>query len=220
MTPADLLDDAVALVLILGLPAAFTLRPSKQRTARSRYLSTTIIVGALMAILLVDWLITRRSADLLGLSWPPRTAGLVGLGLAAVIVPGVLVAARRITPPSDAAAVDRVLSLLPQGRRDWLALSLFVLIGLAGAEILYRGFLMWWLAPRIGLAGAVAVAALAYAGAHGFRDVKSLVASFGAALAFTIAYVATGSLWWLMILHGAAPFAGIASAARLRPQTA
>jgi hypothetical protein len=36
---------------------------------------------------------------------------------------------------------------------------------------------------------------------HGYQGVGKMAASIVSALLFTLAYVLTGSLWWLMLLH-------------------
>ena len=56
-----------------------------------------------------------------------------------------------------------------------------------------------------GLPLAVALAAIAYGAGHGYKNAKQFAGSIAAAFAFTIGYALTGSLWWLIVLHAAAP---------------
>src|SRR5471032_1066689 len=44
-----------------------------------------------------------------------------------------------------------------------------------------------------------------YGAGHGFENVKQFLGSIVAAFAFTVEYALTGSLWWLIVLHAAAP---------------
>lgn len=52
-----------------------------------------------------------------------------------------------------------------------------------------------------GLFWAFIIAAVTYGAAHGFKNPKQFVGSIVSALVFTIAYVATANLWWLMLIH-------------------
>jgi membrane protease YdiL (CAAX protease family) len=72
-----------------------------------------------------------------------------------------------------------------------------------GWEILYRGFLLWFLSPYIGIAGAICLASFAYGLARGYQGRRQLVGSIASAFAFTVAFAITRSLWWLMLLHAA-----------------
>ena len=55
---------------------------------------------------------------------------------------------------------------------------------------------------------AVCIAALTYGAAHGYKNRTQFVASVISAFVFTIAFVLTGSLWWLMLIHTAIGIAG------------
>jgi len=102
----------------------------------------------------------------------------------------------------DAEAAAAMMPQTVSERR--LAVVAFVVIGVAW-EVLYRGYLLWRLTPRLGLIGAIVVAALAYGLAHGVKTARQLGASLAAAFVFTIAYALTKSLWWLMIIHAGLP---------------
>jgi membrane protease YdiL (CAAX protease family) len=72
-------------------------------------------------------------------------------------------------------------------------------------EVLFRGYLLWALTPRVGIVGAVFVASVAYGVAHGYKSPRQFTSSLVSALLFTIAYALTHSLWWLMLIHGGLP---------------
>ena len=101
--------------------------------------------------------------------------------------------------------------LLPESARDIRLFMLFVLMVGFGWEVLYRGFLLLYLPPHIGLPGAVVTAALAYGLAHGIKSRGQVIGSIIAAFAFTIGYVLTQNLWWLIILHVGLPLIGLAA---------
>ncbi|MGD0192421.1 MAG: CPBP family intramembrane glutamic endopeptidase [Rhizomicrobium sp.] len=75
-----------------------------------------------------------------------------------------------------------------------------LLVG-CGAEIFFRGFLLWVFSPIAGVAVAVVIAGLAYGLGHGFTSRRQLIGSIVSAFVFTIAYAVTASLWWLMLIH-------------------
>ena len=89
---------------------------------------------------------------------------------------------------------------------------MFALLAFAagfGWEVLYRGFLLFYLQPYVGLAGAVFVSAIVYGAAHEFRSWSQSAASIAAAFSFTIGYALTDNLWWLILLHTGLPLVGI-----------
>ena len=45
----------------------------------------------------------------------------------------------------------------------------------------------------------------AYGAAHGYKNPRQFAGSIAASFAFAIGYALTGSLWWLIVLHAAAP---------------
>src|SRR5690625_359177 len=99
-------------------------------------------------------------------------------------------------------------NLLPRTRRELTLFLGFTLLAGCGWELLYRGFLIWFLVPSIGTVGAVCIAAIAYGAAHGYKSRTQFLGSIVSAFAFTIAFVLTGSLWWLMLIHTALGFIG------------
>ena len=85
-----------------------------------------------------------------------------------------------------------------------IILIMGVVVGFAW-ELLYRGYLLWVLAPRLGIPLAVLLAAAAYGAAHGYKTPKQFAGSLASALVFTLADVVSHSLWWLMLVHAGLP---------------
>ncbi len=176
------------------------------------------MVGGLLFILMADWAAAGRAATALGLGAPTATPALIGLGVAAALLAVVGLGMRRKSTSTRADVEQARRELLPETSRE---VRLFLLLTAAvgfGWEVLYRGFLLFYLQPRIGLAGAVVAAALAYGAAHGFKSRGQFAGSIAAALAFTIGYAATWNLWWLILLHTGLPLLSL-SAARSRRRT-
>jgi membrane protease YdiL (CAAX protease family) len=213
------LDYALMVCLILLLPA-FSLWKSLRKPAplmavrSSRYAWTAVRVAILLLVLAIDWYGARRSPDALGLDLPVSPRGQIGLAIAAIVVVALLLSSwfeRRRASDAKLAAYQLKLEnndLLPRTSTEmWGFMGLSLMIG-AGWELLYRGFLLWGLAPVIGTAGAIVITALAYGLAHGYKSRGQLAGSIVSAFIFTIAYATTHSLWWLMILHVAVGLAG------------
>lgn len=186
-------------------------RPASS-TKITRYISTIGMVTGLLALLATSWLITGRSAEALGLAAPTSTPSLIGLGIAVVIFIALFFVRNKKPKPSQKEGVEAAQrDLFPQTPKETrLFLVLCLAVG-GGWEILYRGFLLYYLPSITGLFGAVIIAAIAYGAAHGFKNPKQSVGSIVSALIFTIAYVTTLNLWWLMLIHMGVMLVGAAA---------
>jgi len=203
-----LLDMILAFLLLIVLPARALWRSQTRSsdTPRSRkYTVTILMVAGLLTILCIDWWIAGRSADALGLGLPTTTPALVGLGVSAGLLAlfRFLIWYKREAPAPEAERAAR--QLLPQTASE---IRMFVAFSLAvglGWEVLYRGFLLFYLPLHVGLVAAVIISAIAYGVGHGFKNLGQFAGSIVAALAFAIGYALTASLWWLAILHVGLP---------------
>jgi membrane protease YdiL (CAAX protease family) len=211
--------DSVLFVLLIGvMPARALYKDLLGRTSADsfwkKYIVSSAIIVGLLALLCYAWLSTARPPALLGLDIPLTNRGMIGLVIAisllAVLGGVAFIAKRKPTGRSNAKAAER-LAKDPSRPRTHQELTLFLAFALlagCGWELLYRGFLIWFLVPHVGTAIATCIAAMAYGAAHGFKSRNQFVASMLSAFAFTVAFVLTGSLWWLMLIHTAAGIAG------------
>jgi membrane protease YdiL (CAAX protease family) len=212
-----ILDWILVATLVLVLPAEALWNSIARREKPKRPLGTRLarslrVIVVLLAFLFMIWGLEGRSIALLGLEWPVSTAGLIGLGVAIVIL-ALLAAAIRLRKPTAAEADAMAASAItPETKSETILFVLFAFAAGIGWELLYRGFLIWALAPWIGTIGAVVVAAVAYALGHGSQNAKSLIGSTIASFLFTIGFAVTGSLWWLMLLHTGLPLIGLLAA--------
>ena len=166
----------------------------------------------LAVCMLVNWL-ENHSARQLGLG-PPSPAGFWGLAISTALVAVLHIFGKRaeskMTPEQRGKQEEKLRELplsMPQTRVEIVAYFV-IMIGMTAIwELLFRGYLLLILTPFTGLPLAVALAAISYGAGHGFKSIKQFAASIVAAFFFTIGYALTGSLWWLMVLHAAAPVA-------------
>lgn len=219
-----MLELAFAGWLVLVFPALQlwrSLRPKTQLPPlpqAASYWRSMRKVGAMLAVLAALMLIGGRGIGELGLDIPVSLFGQWGLGICALLLVGSVVGTWIWEQRLDQAGRDdyhaklEAMDGMPRTPRD---LALFALLALfigIGWELLYRGFLMLVLTPIVGTAGAVVLAALAYGIGHGYQSRGQFIGSIVSAFLFTIGYVLTGSLWWLMLLHVMLPlYAAVSS---------
>lgn len=225
----SILDQIFVAYLVLLTPAWALWRSLRSRgePARDdtdpaakdrRFWKNVRLVGLPLLALWALFAWTGRPATLLGLDIPVSSSGLWGIAtvcvLMAAVIVGTMVWERRLNALKTAQyhAKLRNAGILPGSRRELVQFVLLMILMGTGWELLYRGYLMLVLPPAIGTQAAVAMAALAYGAGHGFSNWKQFVGSIVAAFLFTIGYVFTGSLWWLMLLHVSLPLTGMISA--------
>ena len=222
--PLTTLDITLIALLLAAVPARALLRSldaetRPKRPRLTRYLATMRDIALLLAALAFLWVNTKRPIAWLGLDIPVGTPGLIGLAIAVALIAMLGIASARAKPRPDMARPDAAAMFpeTPAEQRTFVALSLFIGIGW---ELLYRGYLLWALTPLTGEAAAIVLAATAYGVAHGFKSWVQFIGSIAMSLLFTFAYVATGSLWWLMLLHTAMGLVGWLSYRRLQARGA
>lgn len=186
--------------------------PKQKLSVLQSYWRQGRFVLILLAVFtLVNWL-GRHSASELGLDLPPSAAGMWGI----VIAVGLLVilhifgnrAEAKMTSEERVKQEDKLRALpfsMPRTSMEIVAYFI-IMVGMTTTwELLFRGYLLLVLTPFTGLPLAVILAAVSYGAGHGFENFKQFSGSIVAAFAFTIGYALTGSLWWLIVLHAAAP---------------
>jgi hypothetical protein len=97
--------------------------------------------------------------------------------------------------------LERVLFLLPhtpEELRTFRALSLTA--GIC-EEILFRGYLIWYLSWLMGLWPALLVSSLFFGFAHSYQGASGILRTVLAGLLFALFYLLTRSLWVPLLLH-------------------
>lgn len=213
-TRMNIVDYVLAAALLLFLPGealfhSLSPTPRPPRPLAARMIRTIRMIGVLLLVLAILWWWEGRALALLGFDLPLTTGGLIGLGIAAVLLallalPALM--ARSGNPLPDRPGRSDVLPKIPAETQIYVA---FAFAAGIGWEVLYRGYLLWALTPFVGLWGGVVIAAIAYGLAHASRKLGAILGAVISSFAFTIGYALTGSLWWLIVIHVALPLMGL-----------
>ena len=215
---AGLADHLFVFVFAVVYPVAGVLgfRRLMHRIAAGRpverlhiYRNTILGHWGLLLFGLVLWSATSRSWSALGLYAAGQPAWAIGVG-AAFVAAAILVLlqqlrqVRRADERTISTLHDRLGNLEPVVPRTPGELRRFYAVSVTAGiveEVLWRGFLIWYLSQFWSLGVAALAATLAFGIAHayqGWRQVPSITA-VGAAL--TGLYLLTGTLWASIVLH-------------------
>ncbi|MGH6869896.1 MAG: CPBP family intramembrane glutamic endopeptidase [Rhizomicrobium sp.] len=218
-------DLVLLAAAVAGMPvmSVFAGRQLDRRAPGSlvpRYLFTiargVLAAGAVLAV----WVFAHRSFAALGLDIPinPRgQLGFIAVGLAVLFAVVQSVQIAKLAPDKfdKAEATIRQIKIMPRSKAEF---AMFVAVAVnAGIweELLYRGFLLWYLAPFGGMAVAVAISAVVFGLGHAYQGAGGIVKTGLVGLLFGIGFALTRSLWWLMALHAVIDIAGGMVAFRL-----
>lgn len=178
---------------------------------QSYWRQARFVLVLLAALGVVMWTGGHSAADL-GLAFPGTPAAVWGLVAACGVLLALHLAGkrmeRRMTPAQRAgqeAQLRHLPFVMPRTALDTTAYLATSVLMTATWEILFRGYLLLVLPPLTGLPAANLLAAIAYGAAHGYKNPRQFAGSVAASFAFTIGYALTGNLWWLIVLHAAAP---------------
>ena len=198
----------------------YGLRTAKERSPNAKKLIAryvqTMARGWIIAIaVLIAWRLAGRSFDELGLGWPPAPLELAAIAFALIAVALLAFQTTFGFKPTDKdiATYKRALDALKLAPRTLRELAVFIPVSLTAGvweELFYRGFLMWFFEPVAGVIGAVAITAIVFGIGHAYQGWRGVLRTTAVGALFGAGYAATGSLWWLMILHAAIDvFAGV-----------
>jgi membrane protease YdiL (CAAX protease family) len=174
---------------------------------RTIYLQTHALEFLLLFGVVGLWLVNGRSIDQLGFVAPAGTGFWLGAGLAMLAV-GLLVhswlAARRMTLEERSRQFEKLgdlqyfLPASPGELRHFAALSI-----VAGVveEIVYRGFLFWYLAWLMPVWGIVVCSAAIFAFGHSYQGAAGVLRIFVIGVAFGLLFLLSGSIWLPIALH-------------------
>ena len=94
-----------------------------------------------------------------------------------------------------------LLYLLPQNQREFNRFTWVSLTAGVCEEIIYRGFLIWYLSHFTPLWLAVLLSSVVFGLGHTYQGVKGVLKVIGVGLAFALLYVISGSIWLPILAH-------------------
>ena len=221
-----LIDHILAFLLIVGLPlyGAIEYRRLKARRAKQlaqglkpdapEYHWTIAIQWGLAAVMICIWLWHGYALRDLGVTTPPDRSLWSGWGF---IIIAVLTLAAVVMQAMQSASVRRsastrekirgqigsVLDLLPSSRRE---LHWFYGLSLTAGvceELLYRGWMLWYVSHAMNMWIAVPLSAVLFGVAHAYQGVGGIIKTGLVGLVVGLMYAISGSLWLPMLLHAA-----------------
>ncbi|HUF07720.1 MAG TPA: CPBP family intramembrane glutamic endopeptidase [Rhodothermales bacterium] len=216
-------DHAVvaALLAVVPLRGAWEYRRLASRVsagvpdARNRqYRSTMIMQWGVAACIVILWAASDRPADLLGFALPGGMQLNAGLTIA-VFGLAFLYSQWRGVRKLDNKGLEPLrkqmnafAAFLPHTSKEaglfrWLSVTAGIC-----EEIVYRGYLIWYLAAFVGEWPAAVIAGAAFGVFHLYQGLTGVLKTGAVGLLMGLLYVGTGSLVWPMILHSAIDLQG------------
>jgi membrane protease YdiL (CAAX protease family) len=213
-----LFDHALVAVLVVVFPLRAAragvrrLRhapPAQQPRLRTRiYGEAMVLQWSFVLLLFALWYALGRTWEALGL------AARLGPGFLAMmaLVAGLLVAATLQVRRAllDDAALERTLervrhleALMPHGPGERAAFGRLALTAGVCEELLYRGFLLWYLGAWMSPWVAALVASAAFGIGHAYQGWRGVLGTAAAGLMFCALYLVSGSLVPGMLAHAA-----------------
>ncbi|HEY2953716.1 MAG TPA: CPBP family intramembrane glutamic endopeptidase [Candidatus Eisenbacteria bacterium] len=210
------LDHALFVVLAVLFPvraAVFGFRrigraspEERPRVRVSVYRQAIAIQWGLAFATVALWIACRREWDALGLV-PRPTWGLGGVLVGTAIMAGVVVRQRRQTLADDDALarlrrrMEKVEPMLPHTRADLVPfLQLSLTAGIC-EELLYRGYLIWYLSHWLTIYPAAALASLLFGVGHLYQGWRGVLTTGMVGAFLASVYLVSGSLFAGMALH-------------------
>ncbi|MGD0189864.1 MAG: type II CAAX endopeptidase family protein [Rhizomicrobium sp.] len=211
----DLLVLALAILVMpaMSARAGVSLARSIPESLVPRYWST-ILRGWLAAILLlIVWWFAHRPLSDLGLDMPIGVRGRWAFVVDLVLIVFFLVQEMRLSSLSveDFQTLAARVAALKVSPRTPAELFVFFLLSVTAGvweELLYRGFLIWYLAARGGTLTAVILSSMIFGLGHVYQGWRGVLNTAFVGLAFGTLFVLTHSLWWLMAAHAIIDIAG------------
>lgn len=171
------------------------------------YRDTIWIEWGFLAVLGAAWFTLRRPVEDLGFVSPGGPGFWIGLVLILVMVGALLYSWRQARRASDAGKAEQtgyvhdIARFVPQSPRE---LRSFVGVSVTAGiveEIVYRGFVLWYLAQFMPLWVAVIVSSLAFGIGHSYQGANGAARAGLVGLVFAVFYIGTGSIWLPIVAH-------------------
>ena len=194
-------------LLSLRLRGLFAGTDAANFPRRRIYARSILAQWLLVVCITVLWLTRDRPFAALGLDVPLTPAGKAGLVVAAAAAILLLAWLTRSLSNLDEEKRAKLLAKLdtakiaPRSRSEaMLFLPVSLTAGIA-EELLYRGYLFWFLVPASGLVVAVVASAAIFGLGHLYQGWRGTLSTAAVGLILGTLFAVSGSLWWVMVLH-------------------
>lgn len=170
---------------------------------RGVYVGNMIALWGLTLTAAGAWGYFKRPFAQLGLAPLSGDTAIVSVGIVLVVISVAIVFYRTIMQLEQRYQWAFVPELLPHTLVELrLFIALSVTAGVA-EEILFRGYLIWYLNQFGNMAFSVLVSSILFAIAHAYQGAKATIVIFPIGLLLALLYVYSGSLLAPMMLHAA-----------------
>lgn len=219
MTPTPL-DHVLVFVITVLLPihtVVFWFPKLKRATARrlgprhQAYLESNAVLWTLSLATLGLWRFQERPWTDLGISWPAGWGFWVALTATAGVI--VFLVRQRwslIRESGDAEVQETLLDhleavrpLLPHTSDELVHFSLVSITAGLCEELLFRGFVLGYLAALIPYPAAIVISAALFGMAHAYQGNRGILQTGLVGLGLALLLALSGSLWLPMALHAA-----------------
>jgi len=172
------------------------------------YISGITLIWILNLIMLFSWIINYREAVLIGLNFSVDWTVWTALGL--LILGPVYTIYLYQSLKSDKDQINSVRTRMGGGTtslflpRTGKEYGWFVFVSISAGiceELLYRGFLLWYLDQFSPMVIAVILSSLIFGLAHAYQGRKGILQTGLIGLGMAIIYMLTGTLWIPIVLH-------------------
>jgi len=215
-----LIDHTIIVILVIALPAyaAISLSEETKQALREsgsmrvkEYWKTSAIQWLLVAGTLTAWFLQGRDAAGIGFALHSGWRFWLGAGICAALI--VLLVLQQKAAMKDEAShaalretIESMAPFLPRTRGEFGHFAFIAITAGICEEILYRGFLYWYLSSFIGTTvwaytAIVPFGAVIFAGAHYYQGRNGMIQVFAVALIMGGIYLLTEALWVPMLAH-------------------
>jgi membrane protease YdiL (CAAX protease family) len=181
-----------------------------EKVNRSQLYRTTVISHWILFFVWVAiWANSARPWSTVGLSLDVDLWFAVGviLTILGIVVLGMQIREVKAAMPEEIARIRKRLGnlsiIIPQNGNELARFyGLSITAGIV-EEILWRGFLIWYLGQFMPLWGAALISTIGFGLAHAYQGLRQVPQITAVGAAFAVLYLISGSIWLPIILHAA-----------------
>lgn len=168
------------------------------------YRHTLMTVSGFALVLIAMWLLQDRTWSELGLRVSAPIQLAYGTLLCAVVLFGTMAqfhAALKSDEPGLGGVSEDLLAFMPRSHREqWWFRAISINAGVS-EELIFRGYLIWYLAQMMGTIQAAILSVILFTAAHSYQGLKQVPALAFISAVIVGLYFLSGSLWLPILFH-------------------